>query len=224
MTPIRSSVQSNVNIYLDMHVWMVQLFNLSLLHNRSAVLFMSENLISSVYHLRSVSSNIPTQLLLTSPDPRRPRAAAHTSRTIMKTISRSQSLFCLSHRATSKAQESKVNLAVRMCRHLLEWKTIYSDYLLQKLLTEQRRQQRARQHAQFFRLGITASEVSRLYFSDSKGKICPVWNVASVRVAPDGRRNVQTCFKSDPLWSTSTKSISLINRRTNVWGDFPPHF
>lgn len=53
---------------------------------------MSKNLISSVYHLTSVSCNILPQLLLTSPDPCRPRAAAHASMTKMKTIHRSPRL------------------------------------------------------------------------------------------------------------------------------------
>lgn len=112
----------------------MQLFKPVTLHNRIAVLFMYKNLISSVYHLTSVSCNILPQPLLTSPDPRRPRGAAHTSMTKMKTIHRTQILsrpLCLTL-CYSVAQESKVNFTVKMCRHSWECKSNHSDYLLQK--------------------------------------------------------------------------------------------
>lgn len=141
---------------------------------------MYKNLISSVYHLTSVSCNILPQPLLTSPDPRRPRGTAHTSMTKMKTIHRTQILsrpLCLTL-CYSVAQESKVNFTVKMCRHSWECKSNHSDYLLQKLLTgldSQRCQQLARWYKQFLtsllvwlcfqrlgQLGITASEFAQV--------------------------------------------------------------
>lgn len=137
-----------------------------------------------------MSCNIPPQLLLTSPDPHRLRAAAHTSMTKMKTIHRTQRLrppLCLTL-CYSVAQESKVNFTVKMCRHSWECKSNHSDYLLQKLLTgldSQRHQQLVHRHRQFLtspsvclcfqstgQLGITSSGFSQVCRLGKKGNLC----------------------------------------------------